>query len=367
MARTTFLRRSDRIIVGLIILMLALVCQGQQPAGSAPVTGDVRSISELPGFDAILYHGSTQIRFVAPHADSSPKARAASVLAAFARVTDSTDVVEIGTGKFDFGNQPPVMLPKCKTKGQGKANTLWFSQKQIDVYHADATHVVAGGPAWCFQDGSIVEEISFTDDCFNPGEDGGCIGFLSDTTNAHAVIRRCACQCRDWTVYNWSPNNRLVIEDCDLTTGRVAIAAEDSGDGQEIDVVRSRIYGDASLSKSIGATSNKLTGGVFAAVCRGGRMSLVDCEVNLRGKASASPSFTPRVAAVTDKGGGNSAPAGNTRIVVYNLRSSIDPNGADPAQCLDLDLRYEFVRKQIRCNFANCWGSAADGGLKKNF
>ncbi len=381
---TTQLRMSYCTKTAILAPLLLLTGCVRQPAAAAapppPSTtksakADDRAVAEATtsGFDAMLVHGSTQTRFLAPSGDKKETARAAAVLAAFARVSEPTDVVEVGPGTFDFGNQPPVMLPKCKIKGQGKGSTLFVSQKQIDPYErpsrdpAARREKIAGGTAWCFQDGTVVEDISFTDDCFNPGEDGGCIGFLSETTGATAVMRRCACWCRDWTVYNWSPNNRLLIEDCELTTGRVALAADNSGDGQQFYVIRTRIFGDASLSKSIGATSNKKTGGVFGAVCRGGRTRLIDCEINLKGGASTAPSFTPRAAAITDSGGANGAPAANTRIEIYNLRSSIDPNGADPAQCFDLDLRHEYVRKQLRCNLSNCWGSAADGGLKKNF
>jgi hypothetical protein len=155
------------------------------------------------------------------------------------------------------------------------------------------------------------------------------------------------------------------LTDSTVTSGRVCIAAENSGDGQNFTIVRCKLIGDASLSSSIGATSNQANGGVFGVVARGGSVRLINCDTDLKGETRTWPSFTPRVCGVTDLGGKNDDPARVDAIQIWNLRCSIDPNGSDPARCFDLDLHYPSTQAQFRATPGR--GSAADGTLSRSW
>jgi hypothetical protein len=324
----------------------------------APATSLPFSVAQ---FDAAIVRDTGWIRYMG--SDRTPFAKALAVRQAFAAAKPG-DLILIGAGQFDFGNATNLLFPdQCTVRGLGREITFLLSEVISDT----------AGTSFALQN-TIVEDLSLKNDCWYFAEDGRCVGFDSNgPTGAGftATIRRCNCWSRDWTIYNWRPHNKLLVDDCDVTTGRVGVACEDSGDGQDVEVRRSRIYGDASLSQSRGETSNEANGGVFGFIARGGPLKIIDCEVQIKGKASAYPSYTPRACAITDQGGGGDQPAGNTIISVWNLRSKVDPNGADPARCLDVDLHfvgtpaYAAYPAAIKIS-SGCWGSAADGTLTKS-
>jgi hypothetical protein len=319
-----------------------------------------------PECDAIVMRGGVEYRFATwMPADESALVKAQMVQAAF-KFAEAGDVVTIEPGIYDFGRGGPYLLPPCLVRGSGPGVTILQSQKLIDGETATpTTAAIAVGPSFALQDGTVLEDMSLITTPWNIYEDGGCVGFLPTTSNAHAIVRRCQIQANDWAVYNWSPGNTLLLADSTVTSGRVCIAAEDSGDGQNFYIVRCKLIGDASLSSSIGATSNQTNGGVFGVVARGGKVQLIDCDISLKGETPTWPSFTPRVCGVTDVGGDNASPAGVDEIMLWNLRCNIDPNGCDPTQCFDLDLKYPYVQAQLRATPG--WGSAADGTLSKSW
>ena len=319
-----------------------------------------------PSRDAIVKRGDIEYGFGTFNpAGESELVRVEMVQAAF-EFAQAGDVVTIGPGVYDFGRGGPYLLPPCLVRGSGSGVTIFQSEKLIDGEAATpTTAAIAMGPSFALQDGTDLEDMSLTTTPWNIYEDGGCVGFLPTTSNAHAIVRRCQIQANDWAVYNWSPGNTLVLADSTVTSGRVCIAAENSGDGQNFYLVRCKLIGDASLSSSIGATSNQANGGVFGVVARGGNIRLFDCEIDLKGETPTSPSFTPRVCGITDLGGGNADPARVDAIQVWNLRCSIDPNGSDPARCFDLDLHYSTTQAQFQATPG--WGSAVDGTLSRSW
>jgi len=289
---------------------------------------------------ACLYRGNGPQTFC-KLASEEPTA-IANQLRGFLAHCQSGDNIELGWHMADFGKDANLTLPPVNSiVGQGQGKTIWKSWVISDSL----------GTSFCLQNGLTVEGMSFindqwfVDDQGHNIEDGRCIGFDSGD-NQSAVIRNCSVWCRDWSIYSWqATHTKLLIDNCDVYTGRVGVACENSGDGQDVTILRSRIYGDASLSWSRGETSNQSNGGVFGVICRGGTTRIIDSEINIKGKQSAYPSYTPRACAITDQGGGGDAPAGTTQIAVWNLRSHVDPNGADPALCWDVDMH--FVGKPI--------------------
>ncbi len=286
------------------------------------------------------------------------------------------DTIQLGYGKFSVSDHglidkgPIAIPPGVKLVGMGRGQTLLWSNKQIDPDSSGGV-AIAMGPAVALSDGSSVEDMDIEDVCYNPGEDCGCIGFSEAAQHVTATITNCSLKSGDWTVYVWSPYNSLTIKDCDITGGRVLLANEDSGDGSNMDVYRCRLFGDAALSKSMGAVSKRKNGGVFGAVCRGGRTRIIDCEMTLKGQDPAigdqNTSWTPRICGIVDRGGANDGAAGVDVIQVYNLRCDISPNGADPARCFDLDFEFPTTQAQARVNWQNCWGIGADNSLKRSW
>jgi hypothetical protein len=348
---------------------------GTAATGSASASSKPSSASELsvvvigriptdPGnWDAIVQRGGVLVGFgSSTPASESDLLRGQYVQAAF-QFAEPGDMVTIGPGTFDFGRAGPYYLPPCLVQGSGRGVTILESEKMIDA--DGVTPGQSEGVSFALQDGTILEDCSLITTPDNPGQDGGCVGFLTATTSAHAIVARCDIQANDWAVYNWSRGNSLILEDSTVTSGRVCIAAENSGVGQNFFLVRCKLIGDASLSSSIGATSDQTTGGVFGVVARGGKVQLVDCEISLKGRASTGPSWTPRTCGIIDVGGANDVPASVDQIVLSNLTCHIDPNGCDPAQCFDLDLKYSYVQAQLRLTGGS--GSAPDGTLSKSW
>lgn len=313
--------------------------------------------------DAIVDRGGVEYGFATfnPAGESAlAKARMVELAFKFAR---PGDVVTIEPGTFDFGTTGPYYLPPCLVQGSGRGVTILKSEKMIDA--DGVTPGQSEGVSFALQQGTILEDCTLITTPANSSQDGGCVGFVATTTDAHALVQDCDIQANDWGVYNWSPGNSLLLMDSTVTSGRVCIAAEDSGAGQNFDIVRCQLIGDASLSSSTGDTSDQTTGGVFGVVARGGLVQLTDCEISLKGRASTGPSWTPRTCGITDAGGANDNPAGIDQIVLTNLKCSIDPNGCDPSQCFDLDLKFSYVQAQLQVTGGS--GSAADGTFTESW
>jgi hypothetical protein len=346
------------LLLGVLCALCVSIAEPPPPRAVAAVPGNTMAA-------ALIYRGDFQPIVVVVGEAITPQSKAGALLKAFAQAKPG-DLIMVGFGLYDFGKDAHVILPDGVTiRGMGRDQTILLSSVVSDDK----------GTSFALQN-TVVEDCTLKNDCWNPGEDGRCVGFDNGQFGVGpgpftAELHRCRCWCRDWTVYCWSPYNALSIEDCEIVTGRVGVAAENSGDGSNFDVMRTHIIGDASLSKSQGATSKHKNGGCFGAVCRGGRTRFIDCSMDLKGQPlapqDAAGSWTPRICGIVDRGGAGDAPATVTNIEVYNLRCHIDPNGADPNLCFDLNLEFDYVQKLLRCNFPNCWGSAANGSLSTSY
>ncbi len=284
--------------------------------------------------DIIYYRANGDI--IASSTDNSdPSERAESVRTVFALWGgDTTDYYVAKAALFEFGNVDPLVFPSCRVAGAGKLLTTWRGQMMIDPNTT--------GLNFQLQD-TTVEDIAFINDCWDDNEDGGCIGFLGEQATHTAIIRRCSLWCRDWTIFTWenSAPNILTIDDCDITTGRVGIGSENSGNGQHVIVTNCNIIGDASLSASIGETSNSTDGGVFGIVHRGGLLEVSDTTFTITGGSNV-----PRAASITDHGGGNSGIASGTQIVMSNITCVTTANGATRSYDLDIadaDLQQQMI------------------------
>jgi hypothetical protein len=350
--------------LSILILLAANVATAQTPPPyPAPLPPIIQPSEGV--FDAKLYHeGQVVARYVG--ADRTPAQKAEAVRSAI-KAAKPGDLLLIGLGTFDFGPAASghVILPdKVTVRGMGRELTILQSEIISDTF----------GCSFSLQN-TVVEDLTVMNKCWYFAEDGRAIGFDNGQFGVpagpfKATIRRCNVWCTDWAVYNWAPDNTLHLKDDEITTGRVGIACENSGNGQNVTIDDVRVNGDASLSNSRGETSNHDTGGIFGIIVRGGPIKVSNYRFTAKGRPQAdqdaNQSWTPRICAITDKGGGGDA-SGRAVLSVYNMRSEITPNGSDPAKCWDIDLQYDYVQKAARVNWGNCWGSAADGGLSKNW
>jgi hypothetical protein len=228
---------------------------------------------------------------------------------------DSSDVL-VAKGEAQFG-QTPLQLPSCVIMGYGPSHTLWRSTARIDT---------PGGPGFLSGTSTTVRDMYLGNVSYDPHEDSSCIGFHGDTGARTLTLERCVIdgsQSCDWTIYNWTNGNTLVVRDCDIASCRMAIAAAYSGGGsQSVTVERTRFYLDANNSESYGASSglDPDSGGVLAGVViRRGDLTVTDAEFHVTG---LSTSYNvgwgcPRVALITDQYYSTSGPRTITLDGIY--------------------------------------------------
>lgn len=265
---------------------------------------------------------------------------------------DHGDVLILGPCAFDLGKDKNIILKSAVTyRGMGREDTILNSSIVSDT----------SGTAFTLTN-TILEDMALRVYPHNETEDSRLIGFDSKATTPFvAIVRRCNLLCNDWTVYAWTNvGHALSLEDCQLRFGRIGIANMGSGAGNSTSILADRCFfdGDASRSKSIGATSNSVYGGVFGAVVRGGTTVFTDCRFNIIGKISEKPSYTPRVCAITDQF--NSPASTSRKVGIHYSQIKVIPNGADPNQCFDLDLRYGSAIVSY------CYGSGPNGEVTKS-
>ena len=345
------------IRLGLYILTafgLLLGCkQGQlieQSQGTPPVAGPPAGPILFPQFDALLIHpGSPAERFSSGSRD--PVAKAAILRTAMAAAKPGDKII-VGAGLYDFGHDAGnVIFPDGVTiQGLDKLVTHLFGSVWSDNQ----------GTQFVLQN-TVVSDMTLECQTYAPNEDGRTIGFDNLPGPFNATIRRCKIIGNSWAVYNWNNfGHHLLIEDSTVVSGRLCIAAMGSGGAtsQFFDIVRCKLIGDASLSNDIGATSNVDYGGVFGCMVRGGVVRLINCEMNLTGRPSTWPSWTPRVCGVSDTF--QSGP-GYSTVEVVNLQCHVSPNGAPLANCWDFDIRYPGI---INVIVTGGRGSAPDGTFR---
>jgi hypothetical protein len=318
--------------------------------------------------DITRHRQGTLTSFVAD--DFHPTVRAATVLFAFAEAKPGDHFI-VGEGDFDFGTNGDQSIPLPL----GCSLTGYPSTRFLASVHTDAAGKWSAskghnheGPAFLLQD-NVIESIEFVEDIYarplkdQQDEDGICVGF--ETTESlnpakYALLRGCTIRSNDWAVYNWNNNgNYVTLTNCDIHSGRHCVSAAGSGGSrsQFFDLWRCRLFGDASLSDSVGATSSQTDGGVFGVVARGGSVRLLDCEMDLKGAAVGGSPVVPRVVGVTDTYG---TPNSETLITVVGLRCRVTPNGADPTQCFDFDVRDPKIKSNMQRALTS--GSGSGGG-----
>lgn len=301
-------------------------------------------------FDVLLYQQGVSIRSFG-HNDNDPYERGESLRDAIAYAQPG-DFLQLGHGKFSLDHKDGnLVCPDVTIKGMGKYDTLLWGDVWSD---AQGTQVALHN--------TRLYDLGIQNKTYQPTEDGRCIGF--DGSNFTAYVKNCAFFAGAWCFYDWSPGNKIVLEDCDFFYGRHGISNENSGSGSSVIARRCQFNGDALLSFDIGATSSPIIGGVYGLVARGGYNELTDCEMNLVGHtpqvlAQFGVSYTPHVVGVTDFFG--DVPSSNTQIVIRRLVTKINPNGCDPKLCGDMRVTDKTVAGNMIID--GWYGSGSKGAL----
>jgi hypothetical protein len=309
---------------------------------------------------ATIYRDLTQPIPVNAIAPLTPRSKAQAMRNAFAQLVRPGDAILQGYGDFDWSDSDVQFPAGVTIRGMGRGLTRNFSS----WFDWDGIKRVA----FKLGDGTKLQQMSMKQVSTEPlGVDGICVGFAAP--NLSATLRDVDIWGREWALYGWQPDCNLLCEDFTITGGRVCVASENSGDGQNFNLRRGTIIGDMSLSQSGPSldVSNPRNGGVFGVVHRGGLLTLDDVRIKIKGAAStAAQPMPPRACAITDTGGDNSGPSGNTAMELFNVWSTVDPNGCDPDRCFDLDIQTDYVRPNVRVA-PNCWGGAPDGTLSRSW
>lgn len=327
-----------------LTLILSLLLAGHAAAQTPP--------NPATGYDALLIHGAAQTRFIG---DQAPASRAATVrraITAEAALNDPTDVIEVAPGRFDF-SASPLTLPACTLRGQGPQSTIFTSA----WFDWDGTRRIA----FQLANGTTLENLTLSQASPDLTVDGICCGFPAPALKA--TLRHVAIQGREWGLYCWQPACVCTAEKCTITAGRVCVASENSGNGQTFTLSHCHIFGDSSLSQCATSydVSNLANGGVFGVVHRGGLMKLCGTTIVIKGAPAAGQPQLPRACAITDVGGNNSVPAGNTKFDLDNVRLSV--SGAPT--WYDIDLQFNYT--QAGYSQWHCRGSESDGSLKRSW
>jgi hypothetical protein len=305
----------------------------------------------FPEWDALVVHANGVVnRFIS--ASKDPVAKGAILRTALA-TANAGDKVLVGAGLYDFGH--------------AAGNVVFPDGVTIQGLDQLVTHLF--GSVWSDNQGTqfvlqntVVSDMTLECQTYAPNEDGRTIGFDNKLPGPfNAVIRRCKIIGNSWAVYNWNNfGHHLLIEDSTVVSGRLCIAAMGSGGAtsQFFDIVRCKLIGDASLSNDIGATSNFDYGGVFGCMVRGGVVRIIDSEMQLTGRPSLWPSWTPRVAGISDT---FEAGPGHATVEADNLQCHVNPNGAPLVNCWDFDIRSPNI---INVIVKGGRGSAPDGSFR---
>lgn len=311
--------------------------------------------------DVVRFRPGKSVKNYCAAADT-PLARAAVLRQAFNEAL-AGDYILIGAGLYDFphttGN---VLFPDGVTiSGLGKDVTKLKSDVWSDKQ----------GTAFVLKN-TVVQNMTIECDTYQKNEDGRTIGFDPLPTQIlgfKARISNCRLIGNAWTVYNWNNlGNYLCIEDSELIFGRHGVSAMGSGSAtsQLIDIYRCKFDGDASRSADVGATSDRNYGGVFGVCARGGRVRVIDCEMNLVGmlpRTDGYPSWVPRVCGVIDTF--EAGPSDATKIEIANLRCKVIPNGSPVSNCFDIDLKWPTLIKNLI--MVGGYGSGVNGAFLKSF
>jgi len=215
----------------------------------------------------------------------------------------------VALGVADFGAVYPLFLPAATY--EGSLSTQWITRVKIDA----TAYKLRGTPGFVLPLGvATFRQMTFKEVCVDPNEDGGLIGYDERVGHGEVTFENCTLDgsngC-DWLFYTWVSGTKIIrFTKCRLLFSRIAIAGcSGGGYNQDITADRCTFIGNANGSRSYGESSSDdpNTGGVLAAaVIRGGKLAMWDCNVTLTGLTAEydlrqNPQWgCPRQAMVTD-------------------------------------------------------------------
>lgn len=331
-------------LVAILLISFAASATAQTPAAPAPPPGDNLF------YDVRVQRGRVTYDFVVGRPGLATPLAALQYAFAFAK---AGDLVRLTNETYECG-PTKLIAPPCPVIGEGPGSTVIHGTWQIDNFDGSGAGCGVG-----LQDGSILKGLSVIDDCANPAEDGTAVGFNSNAPpNCSAKLIDCCFSTNDWAVYNWTPGSTLVVKNCKIRSGRMGIAGENSGLGQNFAVDDCDIDLDATKSQSQGATSNVNAGGAYGILFRGGTLKVDNTRIHCLGAALPGPSFAPWTCAISDY---HAAGPANCTIELRNV--ACDVSGGDPAKCFDLRITNPLTQKTMKVIGGD--GSGANGAFTR--
>lgn len=314
-----------------LIFILTLLLAGSLSAQQPPPTPILR-----PGYDARVQRGRVNYDFVVGTPNCPTPLVALQSAIAFYK---PGDIIRLTNETYECG-ATKLVAPPGPIIGEGPGLTIIHGTWQIDQFDGSGAGCGIG-----LQNGSILKGLSVVDDCANPQEDGTAVGFSSNAApNSAAKLIDCFFSTNDWAVYNWTPGSKLLVKQCEIRSGRMGIAGENSGAGQDFIVDDCDIYIDATKSQSVGATSNINAGGCYGILFRGGSLKVSNTRIHCLGAILPGPSYAPWTCAISDYHAAE--PSGST---VIELRSvTCDVQGGDPTKRFDLRLTQPTTRAALK-------------------
>lgn len=273
------------------------------------------------------------------------------------------DTLLLSEGRFDCD---------CKNRG----NLLFPNNVTVTGAGMDKTHLFSN--CWSDDQGIAFEvrsgtysDLTFENQSWQINEDGRTIGMYEGIKrtpdNVHQVFENGVRVVEEpkpgpftatfgrvkfignaWVIYDWSTRgNTWNIRDSVVVSGRQGVSMMAGGGSfQNAYILRTKFDIDTMRSQDIGWTSNKLVGGGYGVVARGGNVKVEDSEFHMKcGTTPSQYSWVPRCVGVFDGNNFGSDSSAWTYIELINNRWFINGNGSPDTY--DIFMTNEGVKEKL--------------------
>lgn len=287
-------------------------------------------------------------------------------------------VLNAGTFDCDGKNKGTVFFPSdIIVTGKSKEETKLYSNVWSD----------AQGSAFEIKNGTF-SNLTFENQSWQINEDGRTLEFywgwkrtpdgkdylkvnnakvLGEPASVYTVnLNNVGLVGNAWVVYDWSDKGHTWnIDGAKIVSGRQGVSMMAGGNGmQHLNIKNSVINIDTSLSQDVGDTSNRVYGGGYGIVVRGGTANIDNVTIMMKCGPNIEPaSFVPRCVGIYDGGDFGSASNPNTYIKITNTRFSIFGNGSKDVY--DVFIINPSVREKL--SQSGNFGDGPDSGITKNW
>lgn len=336
-------------------------------------------VAEDPKYDIVLKRDNSPDKLYPQSVNDLARCE---VLRAVLREAQPKDTILLSNARFDCDgkNKGTVLFPNdISVIGKGMTATKLYS----NVYSDDQ------GSAFEIRSG-VFSDLSFENQSWQVNEDGRTIefypGLKRTEDNIHyahdsagnkiveqpnpgpfgATLDRVDLAGNAWVVYDWSGRgHHWTIRDSQVRSGRQGVSMmAGGGDFQQADIWRTLFDIDTRRSADIGWTSDRLVGGGYGLVVRGGHTTCTDCTFNMRcGETGHPASYAPRCVGVFDGNNFGSASSPWTYITLVNPTFHINGNGSKDV----FDLFFTEPNAKVNLQVTGGAGDGPNGAITRNW